>query len=112
MSVRHAPLFVFASFACVNGQRAVRVFFACNTRASNGQRAIRAASACNTRASTRASVFGDAHAFSCWSLRKILRKLEGEGPKFFAGRGESFRFGWRICSKMILQHVLRPAANV
>ena len=65
MHVRHAPLFVFASFGCVNGQRAVRAFFECNTRASNGQRAIRAASACNMRASTRASVFGGAHAFPC-----------------------------------------------
>jgi hypothetical protein len=99
MLVRHAPLFVFASFARVNGQRAVRVFFECNTRASNGQRAIRAASACNMRASTRASVFGDDHAFSCWSQRNILRKLEGEVPKFFSGRGKSFRFGWPICSK-------------
>jgi hypothetical protein len=112
MHVRHAPLFVFASFGCVNAQRAVRVFFECNTRASNAQRAIHAASACNMRASTRASVFGGAHAFSCWSLRNILRKLEGEGPKFFAGRGESFRFGWPICSKMILQPVMRLAANV
>jgi hypothetical protein len=65
MHVRHAPLFVFASFARVNGQRAVRVFFECNTRASNGQHAIRAACACNMRASTRASVFAAAHAFSC-----------------------------------------------
>jgi hypothetical protein len=112
MLVRHAPLFVFASFACVNGQRAVRVFFECNTRASNGQRAIRAVSACNMRASTRASVFGGAHAFSFWSLRIILRKLEGEVPKFLAGRGESFRFAWRICSKMAPQHVMPLAANV
>ena len=110
---RYALLFfVFAVFRRADAQRAVRVFFECNTRASNGQRAIRAASACNMRASTRASVFGDAHAFSCCSLRNILRKLEGEGLKFFAGRGESFRFAWRICSKMILQHVMRLAANV
>ena len=33
-------------------------------------------------------------------------------PSFFSGRGESFRFGWPICSKMILQHVMRLAANV
>jgi hypothetical protein len=91
MHVRHAPLFVFASFACVSGQHAVRVFFECNTRASNGQRAIRAASACNTRASTQASVFGDAHAFSFWSLRNILRKPESEVPKFLRnGRIISF----------------------
>jgi hypothetical protein len=45
-------------------------------------------------------------------LYDILRKLEGEVPKFFSGRGESFRFGWPICSKMILQHVMRLAANV
>jgi hypothetical protein len=90
MHVRHVPLFVFASFACVNGQRAVRVFFECNTRASNGQRAIRAASACNMRASTRASVFGGAHAFSCWSLQNILRKLEGEVPKFFRDGANHF----------------------
>ncbi len=90
MHVRHAPLFVFASFACVNGQRAVRVFFECNTRASNAQHAIHAACACNMRASTRASVFGDAHAFSFWSLRKILRKLEGEVSNFLRDGANHF----------------------
>jgi hypothetical protein len=99
MHVRHAPLFVFASFGCVNGQRAVRAFFECNTRASNGQRAIRAASACNMRASTRASVFDGAHAFSFWSLRNILRKLEGEGLTFFAGRANHFVFVGRFVQK-------------
>jgi len=57
--------FVFAVFGQADGQRAVRVVSACNTRASNGQRAIRAASACNTRASIRPSVFGGVHAFPC-----------------------------------------------
>ncbi len=66
MHARFAQLFfVFAVFGPADGQRAVRVVSACNTPASNGQRAIRAASVCNTRASILASVFGDAHAFSC-----------------------------------------------
>jgi hypothetical protein len=92
MHARHAQLFfVFFAFQRAHGQRAVRVFFACNRRASNGQRAIRAAFVCSTRASTRASVFDGAHAFSC-GLYKILRKLQSEGPKYFARRGELFCF--------------------
>jgi len=43
MHVRHAPLFVFASFACVNGSALFAFFFECNTRASNARHAIRAA---------------------------------------------------------------------
>jgi hypothetical protein len=111
MHVRHAPLFVFASFGCVNAQRAVRVFFEWNTRASNGQRAIRAASACNTRASTRASVFGGAHAFSFWSLGNST-ETGGRSSQVFFATGRIIRFGWLICSKMILQQVMRLAANV
>ena len=65
MNVRHASLFVFSVFGCANALRAVRVFSVCNTRASNEQRAIRAASECSTHANIRASVFGDARAFSC-----------------------------------------------
>jgi hypothetical protein len=66
MRVRCGPLaFVFAVFRRVDGQRAVRVVFACNKHANNEQRAIRAASGCNTRASIRPSVFGDDRAFPC-----------------------------------------------
>ena len=89
---RYALLvFVFAVFRRADGLRAVRVFFLCNTHASSGLRAIHAASACSTRASTRASVFGDAHAFSCWSLQNSTGTRE-RSSKYFARRSESSRF--------------------
>ena len=90
MHVRHAPLFVFASFACVNGQRAVRVFFECNTRASNAQHAIRAACACNMRASTRASVFGAAHAFSCCLYEIFYGNWRAKVPNFLQDGANHF----------------------
>jgi hypothetical protein len=90
MCVRHAPLFVFTSFSWVNGQRAVRVFFECNTRASNGQRAIRVASACNMRASTRASVFGDAHAFSCCLYEIFYGNWRAKVPNFLRDEANHF----------------------
>jgi hypothetical protein len=80
------------------GGAAVRVAFACNTPASSAQRAIRAASAYNKRASTRPTVFGVAHALPCRPLRNST-ETGGEGPKFFAGRGELFRLVARFVQK-------------
>ena len=99
MCVTHAPLFVFASFSWVIGQRAVRVFFECNTHASNGQRAIRAACACNMRASTRASVFGDAHAFSCCPYEIFYGNWRAKVPNFLRDGANHFVLVGRFVQK-------------
>src|SRR5439155_21800416 len=81
--------FLFAVFRRADGLRAVRVICLCTTHASSGLRATRAASPCSTRASTRASVFGDAHVFSCWPLQNSTG-TEGRMSQIFCAEGESF----------------------